>query len=172
VLAESAIPPSLDCYQNFTTDFRCARIAPNSARHGACSAGAVLIRLPSDEITNQIIGCAIEVHRELGPGLLESCYRACLARELEDTGVQLQTEVPVPVIYKGEKVDCGYRLDIVVNELVVIEVKAVDKLAPVHTAQVLTYLRLAGYEVGLLINFNTRLLKDGIKRVLNTVGDG
>jgi GxxExxY protein len=129
----------------------------------------VLIELPTDKTIEQIIACAIEVHRELGPGLLESCYRRCLEKELHEGKAKVVSEIPVTVIYKAEKVDCGFRLDLVVNDLVVVEIKAVEHLMPVHSAQVLTYLRLANYQVGLLINFNKRMVKDGIKRLLNRV---
>jgi GxxExxY protein len=117
-----------------------------------------------EELTEQIIGAAIEVHRALGPGLLESAYQHCLAYELSLRGLTVGYEVPLPVIYKGTHVDCGYRLDIVVNDAVILELKSVDKLGPIHEAQLLTYLRLSGKRVGLIINFNVELLKSGITR--------
>ena len=121
-----------------------------------------------NEITDAIIGAAIEVHRRLGPGLLESAYQRCLARELELQSIPFTKEVDLPVHYKGEQLDCGYRIDLLVAGQVVIEVKSVEKLDPIHEAQLLTYLRLGGWKVGLLINFNVALLKNGIKRrVLN-----
>ena len=117
-----------------------------------------------NELTYEIIGAAIEVHRALGPGLLESAYQACLCRELLLRGIDFQTELPLPVEYKGVRLDCGYRIDILVAGLVVVELKTVEALAPVHDAQLLTYLRLGGWRVGLLINFNVAILKHGIHR--------
>ena len=117
-----------------------------------------------NELTHEIIGSAIEVHRTLGPGLLESSYRECLCRELLLRGVRFKREYPLPVDYKGIRLECGYRIDILVNDLVVVEIKAVEGLAPVHEAQLLTYLRLGGWRVGLLVNFNVVVLKDGIRR--------
>ena len=118
-----------------------------------------------DALTERIIGAAIEVHRELGPGLLESAYEGCLAWELEQRGLQFTRQVELPVVYKGAQINLGYRLDLVVEEQVIVELKTVDSLAPIHTAQVLTYLRLTGLGTGLLLNFNTPVLRDGIKRV-------
>jgi GxxExxY protein len=120
-----------------------------------------------EKLTEAIIGAAIEVHRALGPGLLESAYLTCLKREMDLVGLRWQADVPVPVEYKGVKLDCGYRIDLIVEDTVVVELKAVEKLLPVHQAQVITYLRLTGKPVGLLINFNVPLLKDGIKRLIN-----
>jgi GxxExxY protein len=117
-----------------------------------------------EKLTETIIAAAIEVHRELGVGLLESAYEQCFCRELSLRGLSVQCQVPIPVIYKGEKIDCGYRIDILIEDSVIIEVKAVDKLHPIHEAQLLTYLKLSGKRVGLLINFNVLMLKDGIKR--------
>lgn len=122
------------------------------------------MELVSKEITEQVIGAAIEVHRALGPGLLESAYEASLCHELSLRRLAFQTQVALPVAYKGIKLDCGYRLDMVVVGSVVVEIKAVEKLEPVHEAQLLTYMRLGGYKVGLLINFNVPLLRDGIVR--------
>ncbi|HMQ02681.1 MAG TPA: GxxExxY protein [Pyrinomonadaceae bacterium] len=125
-----------------------------------------------NEVTSGIIGAAIEVHRKLGPGLLESAYCECLARELLIQGIEFQREVPVPVVYKGVKLECGYRLDFLVNGSVVVEVKAVEAIPPVFEAQLLTYLRLGGWKLGLLINFNVIVLKDGIRRrILGSLGD-
>jgi len=124
-----------------------------------------------DSITRRIIGAAIEVHRRLGPGLLESAYEACLAYELRQIGFKVEQQKPLPVIYKGVKLDCGYRLDLVVEEAVVIEVKAVEQLAPIHDAQWLSYLRLSGKRVGLLINFHVRVLKNGLKRIVHEFPD-
>ena len=120
--------------------------------------------LREKELTGQIIGAAIEVHRELGPGLLESAYQTCLAREFALRHIPFEREKPLPVEYKGVRIDCGYRLDFVVADKVIVEVKAVDEIHPVHEAQLLTYLRLTGCPVGLLINFNVLVLKDGIRR--------
>jgi len=117
-----------------------------------------------NKITEKIIGCVIEEHKELGPGLLESAYEECLFYELQQAGLNAERQVPVPVIYKEIKLDCGYRMDILVEKKVVVELKTVDTIIPVHEAQILTHLRFAKKEVGLLINFNVTLLKNGIKR--------
>jgi GxxExxY protein len=117
-------------------------------------------------ITGKIIAAAIEVHKHLGPGLLESAYQTCLAHELHLMGLAFEKEKSLPVEYKGIKLDCGYRLDLVVENLVIIEIKAVDKLLPIHKAQVMTYLKLTGLRLGLLLNFNTPIIKDGIKRII------
>jgi GxxExxY protein len=119
-----------------------------------------------NRITESIIGGAIEVHRELGPGLLESAYRECLCHELSQRGLTFKKEVDLPVSYKGVKLDCGYRMDIVVEGAVLVELKTVERLLPVHEAQLLTYLRLSGMTVGLLLNFYTPVLKNGIKRMV------
>lgn len=120
-----------------------------------------------NKITEGIIGAAIEVHRTLGPGLLESAYVACLVYELMQRGFKVTQQAPLPLIYKDVKLDCGYRLDLLVNDAVIIEVKSVESLEPIHEAQLLSYLRLADCKVGLLINFNVKLLKHGIKRFVN-----
>jgi GxxExxY protein len=117
-----------------------------------------------NELTYETIGAAMEVHRTLGPGLLESSYRECLCRELSLRGIRFRREWGLPLQYKGIRLDCGYRIDILVDDLVVVEIKAVEGVAPVHEAQLLTYLRLGGWKVGLLINFNVVVLKDGIHR--------
>ena len=117
-----------------------------------------------NQLTGEVIGAAIEVHRALGPGLLESAYRKSLCRELVLRGVPFQKEWPLPLEYKGIHLECGYRVDIVAARRVVVEVKSVAALAPIHDAQLLTYLRLGGWRVGLLINFNVVVLKDGIRR--------
>ncbi len=117
-----------------------------------------------NQITGKIIGCAIEVHKNLGPGLLESAYEQCLTFELQNQGLKAERQVPVPVVYKTIKLDCGYRIDILVESLVIIELKTVEMFTPVHEAQVLTYMKFADKEVGLLINFYVKLLKNGIKR--------
>ncbi len=118
-------------------------------------------------ITEAIIGGAIQVHRVLGPGLLESAYEACLAFELKKRGLRIEQEKPLPLVYDQVKLDCGYRMDLVVEGAVVVEVKSVDAVAPIHEAQVISYLKLSGCKVGLLINFNVLQLKDGIRRFIN-----
>jgi GxxExxY protein len=123
---------------------------------------------PFSKPTGDVIAAAIKVHRALGPGLLESAYMACLLFELRRSGFQVETQRAVPVIYDGVSLDCGYRLDMVIDDLVVVELKTIDRFAPIHSAQMLTYLKLTGFPVGLLINFNVPLLKQGIKRLLNT----
>ena len=120
-----------------------------------------------NKVTEAIIGAAIEVHRALGPGLLESAYLTCLVYELRERGYKVLQEVPLPLIYKEVKLDCGYRLDLLVNDSVIVEVKSVERLAPIHDAQVLSYLKLAKCKIGLLINFNVKLLKYGVKRFAN-----
>jgi len=124
-----------------------------------------------NRITESIIGAAIEVHRALGPGLLESAYEACLTFELAQRGLKVERQKPLPVIYREVKLDCGYRLDLLVEEAIIVEVKAVDRLMPIHQAQLLSYLKLSGCKVGLLINFNVRVLRDGIRRVVNNFPD-
>ncbi|MDH4241946.1 MAG: GxxExxY protein [Phycisphaerae bacterium] len=124
-----------------------------------------------NQITDRIIGSAIEVHRILGPGLLESAYEACLAFELAEKGLKIERQKPLPIVYRKVKLDCGYRLDILVEKAVIIEIKVVDRLAPIHRAQLLSYLKLSGCKVGLLINFNVKVLKDGIVRVVNNFPD-
>jgi GxxExxY protein len=124
-----------------------------------------------NRITETIIGAAIEVHRALGPGLLESAYEACLCFELVRRGLTVEQQKPLPVVYQDVKLDCGYRLDLLVEDAVIVEVKAVDRLAPIHQAQLLSYLKLPGCEVGLLINFNVKVLKDGLRRVVNNFPD-
>ena len=118
------------------------------------------------ELTEKIIAAAIDVHKELGPGLLESAYEECLCYELSQRGCAFQRQVPLPVTYKGVRLDCGYRLDIVVEAKVVLELKSVEELTGLHKAQLLTYLRLSGKKVGLLMNFNVPALKNGIVRLV------
>ncbi len=120
--------------------------------------------LIDQELTRQIIGAAIEVHRHLGPGLLESVYEACLVHELAERGLVVDRQVELPVRYKNASIDCDYRVDLIINDQVVVELKAVETVHPIHEAQLMTYLRLSGKKVGLLINFNVRLLRDGITR--------
>jgi len=116
----------------------------------------------------KIIECAIAVHRALGPGLLESAYRACLIVELRRAGLHVDVEVAVPIVYRGITLDCGYKLDLLVERTVIIELKALSALLPVHDAQLVTYLRLTGKPLGLLLNFNVPVMKDGIVRKINT----
>ena len=120
-----------------------------------------------NEITEKVIAAAIAVHRALGPGLLESAYAACLAYELAERGLAIERQKELPVIYRGVKVDCGYRIDLLVQGLVVVELKTVEELGPIHEAQLLSYLKLSGCRVGLLINFNVKMLKQGIRRMVN-----
>lgn len=120
------------------------------------------------ELTHQILRAAYEVHTTLGPGLLESAYETCLCHELSNRGLKVQRQVELPLVYKDLKLDGGFRIDILVNDAVLIELKAVEKLLPIHDAQVLTYLKLSGKEIGLLLNFNTISLKQGIKRLALT----
>jgi len=122
--------------------------------------------MDENEISNKIIGAALEVHKVLGPGLLESAYEECLCYELNLQGLAFERQKSLPVEYKGIKLDCGYQMDLVVEGKVVVEVKAVEKLLSIHEAQVLTYLRLSGLRLGLLINFNSPRIKDGIKRLV------
>jgi GxxExxY protein len=138
--------------EGFTTEAR---------RHGG---GLVLIE---EELREAIIGAAIEVHKELGPGLLESSYQRCLAREFDVRGIKYRQEVDLPLNYKGVVIDCAYRIDFVVEEKIVVELKSVEKLIPIHEAQLLTYLRLSKLRVGLLINFNSSVIRNSfIRRVL------
>lgn len=125
--------------------------------------------MSENEISSKIIGAAIEVHRQLGPGLLESSYEKCLAFELKGLGLEVQTQVAVPVVYKGIKLEVGYRLDIVVENKVIVETKTVSELLDIHKAQLLTYLKLTGLRLGLLINFNSIKVIDGVKRVANNL---
>ena len=124
-----------------------------------------------NRITQSIIGAAIEVHKNLGPGLLESAYEACLVYELLKMGIQVEQQKPLPLVYKQVTLDCGYRLDILVEGNVVVEVKSVDILLPIHEAQLLSYLKLTGCKVGLLINFNVKVLTHGIIRKVNNFPD-
>jgi GxxExxY protein len=123
--------------------------------------------MKQDQFTEKIIGAAMKVHSALGPGLLESAYQACLMRELEKQGIMHKAEVVLPVVYEGEKMDVGYRMDLLVEEQVVVELKAVDKVLPIHEAQLITDLKLSGMKVGRLINFNVIHLRDGITRRVN-----
>ena len=119
-----------------------------------------------NKITGRIIGCAIEVHNILGPGLLESAYEECLSFELEKNGLSYKRQWPTPVVYKDIRIDYGYRIDILVEDMVVVELKVVDEINPVHEAQILTYLKFSGMKVGLLINFNVTSIKNGVRRFI------
>jgi GxxExxY protein len=136
---------------------------------------ALTVRMPLDltdpisRITNAVIAAAIEVHRELGPGLLESAYQECLAYEFVQRGIAFSRNAPLPVVYRSVKLDCGYRLDFFVERRVVVEVKSVERLAPIHSAQVITYLKLMECPVGLLVNFNVTSLRQGLRRLENRV---
>ena len=124
-----------------------------------------------DEITDRVIGACIQIHRELGPGLLESAYEECLCHELSLAKMSFERQKPLPIRYKNVQLDCGYRLDLVVEDKLVVELKTVEALLPIHEAQLLTYLKLSGLPFGLLINFNVPLLKDGLKRMVNKLPD-
>jgi GxxExxY protein len=121
-----------------------------------------------NQITEKIIGAAIEVHKALGPGLLESAYQECLFFELKKQGLNVKKEVSLPILYKDIKLDHGYRIDLLVEDKIVLELKTVEKFTDVHTAQILTYMKLGHFPLGLLINFHTKLLKNGLKRFINT----
>jgi GxxExxY protein len=124
-----------------------------------------------DQISRRIIGAAIEVHKALGPGLLESAYQACLAFELRERGMRVEEQRSLPVIYKDVQLDCGYRMVLLVEDSIIVEIKAVEQLAPIHEAQLLSYLRLSNKPVGLLLNFHVRVLKEGLKRMVNQFPD-
>ena len=123
--------------------------------------------MTENELSHKIIGCAMSVHSLLGPGLLESAYKECLFYELQENGLKVKKEVPRPIIYKEVKLDHGYRIDLLVENKIVIEIKSVETLTDVHKAQVLTYLKLGDYKLGLLLNFHVKSLKSGIKRIVN-----
>lgn len=123
-------------------------------------------RIEFDELSNRVIGYALEVHRNLGPGLLESTYEQCIAYEFRMAELLFKLQYPLPVKYKGIKLDCGYRIDILVDDSLIVELKSVDRLLPIHQAQLLTYMKLSRISIGLLINFNVRFLKQGIKRMV------
>ena len=124
-----------------------------------------------NKITETIIGAAIDVHRALGPGLLESAYEACMVYDLIQVGMKVEQQKPLPVVYRGVKLECGYRLDLMIENEVVVEIKSIDKLLPIHKAQLMSYLKLADCKVGLLINVNVEILKSGIQRVVNNFPD-
>jgi GxxExxY protein len=120
-----------------------------------------------NKLSSEIIGAAIEVHRSLGPGLLESAYEECLTHELSLRELSVKRQVPMPVVYKGKKLDCGYRLDMIVENAIILELKSCEKIEPIHKAQLLTYLKLSAFKLGLLLNFNVSVMKDGIVRIVN-----
>lgn len=124
-----------------------------------------------NELTEKVIGAAMEVHRALGPGLLESAYETCLARELAIQGIAFEQQVELPVVYRGVPLSCGYRLDFLVEGELILELKAVEELLPIHEAQFLTYLKLSDKRIGLLINFNVALLKQGLRRIVNHLAE-
>jgi len=127
------------------------------------------ICMTENELSNRIIGVAIELHKSIGPGLLESAYENALAFDLRQAGFDVKQQVPMPFVYKDVKLDVGYRIDLVVNDKIIIEIKSIEALAPVHFAQTLTYLKLSGLKLALLINFNSKLLKEHIHRIVNNL---
>jgi GxxExxY protein len=124
-----------------------------------------------NQLSNKVIGAAIEVHKALGPGLLESAYEECLCEELDLRGLQYKRQEPLPLRYKGRKLDCGYRLDVVVENAIVLELKSCEKIEPIYEAQLLTYLKLSGLHLGLILNFNVTMMKDGIKRIVHQLAE-
>ena len=122
-----------------------------------------------NELSTIIIGCALDIHKELGPGLLENAYHQCLLYKLRKEGLKVESEKPMPIVYEEVKLDCGYRIDLLVEDKVVVEIKSVDEINNIHLAQTLTYVKMGDYKLGLLINFNVNLLKSGVKRVINGV---
>ena len=127
--------------------------------------------LPINVLTREIIGAAISVHEELGPGLMESAYEACMVHELTHRGLRVERQKPLPVVYRGLALECGYRLDLLVEESVAVELKSVEMIERIHCKQLLTYLKLSKMQVGLLINFNVERLREGIKRIVNGLKD-
>jgi GxxExxY protein len=124
------------------------------------------VAFENDRLTEKVIGLAIEVHRQLGPGLLESAYEECVCLELQEAGLAFRRQVPLPITYKSIRLDCGYRLDLLIEDQLILELKSVESLLPIHEAQVLTYLKLSGLRTGLLLNFNSAVLKTGIRRLM------
>ena len=120
-----------------------------------------------NKLSSKIIGAAIEVHKAIGPGLLESAYEQCICHELSLRGLSFKRQVPLSVSYKGISLDCGYRLDVVVEDVIILELKSCERIEPIHRAQLLTYLKLSGLNIGLLLNFNTTVMRDGIVRIVN-----
>ena len=139
----------------------------NEKEESNATSGCRRTRDQLNDITSQIIGAAIEVHRELGPGLLESAYEACLFHELTRQGLKVERQKALPVSYKDIRLESGYRIDLLVENAVIVELKAVERMEPIHEAQMLCYLRLSGCKVGLLINFNVKVLKEGVRRIVN-----
>ena len=134
------------------------------------SEAGIASAMSAHDVSHQVIKAALKVHSALGPGLLESAYKACLAHELRKSGFKVELEVPLPVIYDGMKLDVGYRIDMLVNDLVIVELKAVEGITNVHKAQLLSYMKLSRKQLGLIINFNVTHLKDGIKRLVEGTG--
>jgi len=132
---------------------------------------AIGLIMDINELSSKIIGAAIEVHKKLGPGLLESVYEECICHELSLRGISFERQKPLPVVYKGKKLDCGYRLDIVVENAIILELKSCEKIEPIHRAQLLTYLKLSDLNLGLLLNFNTPVMRDGIVRIVNKLNE-
>ena len=124
-----------------------------------------------NKLSSKIIGAAIEVHKTLGPGLLESAYEQCLCHELNLLGLSFESQKPLPVEYKGKRLDCGYRLDVVVENAIILELKSCERIEPIHKAQLLTYLKLSGLHLGLILNFNVPLMRDGILRIVNELDE-
>ena len=124
-----------------------------------------------NELSSRIIGAAIEVHKALGPGLLESAYEECLSHEFSFRNFSFERQKSLPLIYKGKKLDCGYRLDLVVENAIILELKSCEKIEPIHKAQLLTYLKLSGLHLGLVLNFNTTVMRDGIVRIVNELNE-
>jgi len=124
-----------------------------------------------NQLSNKIIGGAIEVHKAMGPGLLESVYEECLCEELDLRGLHYERQKPLPLVYKGRKLDCGYRLDLVVENSIILELKSCEKIEPIYEAQLLTYLKLSGFHLGLLLNFNVTLMKEGVKRIVHELAE-
>jgi GxxExxY protein len=124
-------------------------------------------KMAINQLSSKIIGAAIEVHKIVGPGLLESTYEECLCYELDHRGLFFDRQKPLPIVYKGKKLDCGYRLDVVVENAIILELKSCDQIEPVHKAQLLTYLKLSGLKLGLLLNFNVPVMREGIVRIVN-----
>jgi GxxExxY protein len=124
-----------------------------------------------NQLSNKILGAAIEVHKVLGPGLLESAYEECLCHEIDLRGLRYERQKALPVIYKGRKLDCGYRLDMVVENSIILELKCCEKIEPIHEAQILTYLKLSGLHLGLILNFNVTMMRDGIRRIVNKLNE-
>ncbi len=124
-----------------------------------------------NRITETIVGVAINIHRTLGPGLLESAYEACMVYDIVQAGLKVEQQKPLPVVYRGVRLECSYRLDLMIENEVIVEIKSIEKLLPIHRAQLMSYLKLSGCKVGLLINFNVEVLKNGIQRVVNNFPD-